>query len=86
MAPAVQMTRLEANRAFALKLAEDKRTTRPLLAVISRDDTPEEYRRGVIENPKLAYCRNEIENFIRRRQAMNEQQNETKPRSGESAH
>lgn len=86
VAPAVQMTRLEANRAFALKLAEDKRTTRPLLAVISRDDTPEEYRRGVIENPKLAYCRNEIENFIRRRQAMNEQQNETKPRSGQSAH
>ena len=63
-----QAERLEANRAFALKLAEDKKTTRPLLVVVGRSDTPDEYRRAAIENPKLAYCRNEIENSARRKQ------------------
>ncbi len=64
-ARAVQVDRLEANRAFALKLAEDKKTARPLLAVIDRYDTPEEYWRMVMENPKLAYCRTVIEDRVR---------------------
>ncbi len=62
---AVQVGRRETNRAFALKLAEDTKTVRPLLVVIDRYDTPEEYWRMVMENPKLAYCRNVIEDRVR---------------------
>lgn len=62
---AVPVDRLEANRAFALKLAEDKKTVRPLLDVLFRGDTPEEYGRMAIENPKLDYCRNVIEDRVR---------------------
>ena len=71
-ARAVRAERLETNRAFALKLAVDKKTTRPLLAVLARYDTPEEYWRVAMECPKLAYCRKEIENRIRKMQKWRE--------------
>ena len=73
-ASAIQEKQLVANRVLALKLAEDKNTKRPLLVVISRIDTPDEYLHAAMENPKLAYCRNDIENFIRKRGMRNEKQ------------
>ena len=57
----VQAGQLESNRAFALKLAEEKKTIRPLLVVINRGDTPDEYKRAAMNNRNLAYCRNAIE-------------------------
>lgn len=57
----IQAGKLESNRAFALKLAEEKKTIRPLLVVINRGDTPDEYKRVAMNNPNLAYCRNAIE-------------------------
>lgn len=82
-APAIQEKQLVANRVLALKLAEDKNTKRPLFVVLSRLDTPDEYLHAVMENPKLAYCRNDIENLIRKRGMRNEQQSRQKLRSVE---